>query len=244
MIEVNLIPDVKQEFINAQRMRSMVVSGSIIAMIGAGAIVVLLGIVLGTQRVAEVVQDGNIKQEYNTLQSVKNLGNLLTIQNQLGSVSKVNDEKVVSSRLFDVMNAINPLPPNDIRMSTVTLDPGAKTITIEGLAANSFTATDILTKTITRTNVEFKADAKPDAITSKVLADKILLSDTNYGQDANGAKVLRFKLSFVYPDELFSNAAGQVTIVSPTGRIDATDSKAHVPTDLLAPMATDQKGGN
>jgi len=237
MIEVNLIPDVKQEYIRAQRMRSMVVSGSIFAMIGAAGLVVVLGGFLGMQKVAEVVQDRNIEKEYAALRGTKNIGDLLTIQNQLSKIPDVNKNKVVSSRLFDVMTAINPLPPNDIRMSSVSLNPSKNTITIEGSAAGSFTATDILTKTITKTSIETDATTKP-------LAGEVTLSDTNYGQDANGAKVLRFKLSFKYPKELFSNSVSRVDIVSPTGRIDATDSKAHVPDDLLTPMATDQKEAN
>lgn len=237
MIEVNLIPDVKQEFIRAQRLRGMVVTGSIIAMVGAVGIVALFGAFLGMQKVAEVVQDRNIKEEYSKLQKVNNLGDLLTIQNQLKYIPKVNDGKVVSSRIFDVMAAVNPAPPNDIRMSTVTFDPGNKTITIEGSAARSFTATDILTKTIVNTNVETDMGKTP-------LAKSVVLSDTSYGQDASGAKVLRFKLSFKYPKDLFSNVAKSVTIVSPTGSIDVTDSKLHVPDDLLAPMAIDQKEAN
>ncbi len=243
MIEVNLIPDVKQEFIRAQHMRSMVVSGSIVAMIVAAGVVALLGVLLGMQKVAELVQDSNIKSEYSKLQKVDNLANLLTIQNQLGSISAVNDSKAVSSRIFVVMTAVNPAAPNDIRMSTVTLDPSTKTIAIEGSAANSFTATDILTKTITNTNVEI-TNSDGSGITTKPLSQSVTLTDTNYGQDASGARVLRFKLSFTYPEELFSNAKQKVAIVSPTGRIDVTDSKVHVPENLLAPQATDQKGGN
>lgn len=42
MIEINLIPDVKQELLKAQRTRSMVVSIAIISSIAAASVVVLL----------------------------------------------------------------------------------------------------------------------------------------------------------------------------------------------------------
>ena len=47
MIEVNLIPDVKREYLRAQRMRNMVVSVSIMVMSGAGGASAVLGVGLG-----------------------------------------------------------------------------------------------------------------------------------------------------------------------------------------------------
>lgn len=56
MIEINLIPDVKQEFLRAQRMRNAAVSFSIMIGIIAAGIVGFLALLLGAQLVHENVQ--------------------------------------------------------------------------------------------------------------------------------------------------------------------------------------------
>jgi len=53
MIEINLIPDVKQEFIRAQKVRNAAITFSILAGIVAGGIVVVLVLVLGAQSLHE-----------------------------------------------------------------------------------------------------------------------------------------------------------------------------------------------
>lgn len=67
MIEVNLIPDVKQEFIRAQRTRNTVISFSIMASIAAGVAIVIFALLLGGQGVREILADNSIKDDYATL---------------------------------------------------------------------------------------------------------------------------------------------------------------------------------
>ena len=238
MIEVNLIPDVKQEFIRAQRMRNTVISFSILTSIVAGAAIVVLIAYLGTQGVRETFADNGIKDEYRKLSEIENLNNVVTIQNQLAQVSAINDSKGINSRIFDVLTAINPVPPNDVRLTTIELDPKTTTLSIEGVAANSYTATDVLKKTILNTKVSYSDGSGTQTMP---LTELLTLGDTSYGEDSTGAKVLRFKMTIVYPKQLFSNTVNDVRIISPTGSIDVTDSRTRVPDSLFTEPATDLK---
>lgn len=237
MIEVNLIPDVKREFLRAQRLRNQVISLSILISIIAVGVVALLGVYMGTQAARGYLADESIKKGYSALSSVENVNDIVTIQNQLSQISDINDKKGINSRLFDLLSAINPAAPNDIHMTTVTLDPTNKTIVIDGSAVNSFEATDMLKKMILNTNLKYVDGDNKDA--SVQLTDAIELSDTSYGEDSTGAKVLRFKMTFVYPDQLLSNTVKNLRIETPTGSIDVTDSKLHVPDSLFAERAKD-----
>ena len=94
MIEINLVPDVKQELIRARMIRSAVVSGAIITTIIAAAIVVVLSIfVFGVQTVRNAVADDDIKKGSSQLSSVEDLSKILTIQNQLTKINSLNDQK-------------------------------------------------------------------------------------------------------------------------------------------------------
>ncbi|MDB5168442.1 MAG: hypothetical protein JWO55_700 [Candidatus Saccharibacteria bacterium] len=241
MIEINLVPDVKQELINAQRVRTNVVSLSIIVGIGAIGVVVMLAIwVFGVQTTRGYVHDKTIKVESENLLKVPDLSNTLTIQNQLNELLAMHNDKHVSSRIFDVLAAIQPPAPNKIAISNVTLDSATKKITFEAQAESAYTGLEVFKKTINATKFEF---TKGEQRQSVPLASGMSHGDLSYGEDVTGVQVLRFTISFTYPDELFARTANNPTIVAPT-RTNVTDSFLGVPNSLFSPKAADAQGGN
>ncbi|MFZ1258030.1 MAG: hypothetical protein WAQ25_01010 [Candidatus Saccharimonas sp.] len=240
MIEINLIPDVKQEFIRAQQIRNAAIGISVIVGLAAVTVVVALGIFLGGQTLTENTVRANIKKDYHTLSSVADIDNILTIQNQLASISVIHDKKSIDSRIFDVLTAISPAAPNDIKISSLRLDPKMKTLMIEGSASNGYSATETFRKLILNTTVESGAG---DKLVSIPLTDKVLMGETSYGEGANGGKVLRFSLSFVYPEGLFDNTRKDFRFVTPSDVTDVTDSRTRVPDSLFGEKAKDVTGG-
>jgi hypothetical protein len=241
MIEINLIPDVKREFIHAQKMRNMAITISMLVGAASVGIVVVLGLLLGAQAVHESFARGQVKDQFKALQSVDNIDNVLTIQNQLSKISSINSTKTMNSRLFDVLGAISPAAPNDIKISSVKLDPTEKTLAIEGSAANGFAATETFRKTILNTKLESNDG---DGLVTVPLTEEVTLGETSYGEGADGSKVLRFTLSFVYPDGLFDNTLKSLRVITPTNAIDVTDSRTRVPETLFSEQAKDIGGGN
>lgn len=241
MIEINLIPDVKREFIHAQKMRNVAIATSILIGAIAAGVVIVLGLLLGAQALHESIARGQVKDQFKQLQSIDNIDNVLTIQNQLSKISSINDKKTIDSRLFDVLAAISPSAPNDIKISNVQLNPADKMLTIEGSAANGFAATETFRKTILNTKLESMADGQT---TTVPLSEEVTMGETSYGEGADGSKVLRFTLSFVYPDGLFDNTLKSLRIITPTSAIDVTDSRTRVPESLFSQQAKDLQGGN
>ena len=88
MIEVNLIPDVKQELIKAQRQRTTVISGAIlVSLIAVGLVAVLAFYVFAVQGVRSTMADSDIATKSKKLKSVSHLSNALTVQNQLNNIN-------------------------------------------------------------------------------------------------------------------------------------------------------------
>jgi hypothetical protein len=241
MIEINLIPDVKQEFIHAQKMRNFAITASMLTGLAAVAVVVILGLLLGAQALHETLARGEVDTQFKKLQSVENIDNVLTIQNQLSKISEINNSKTVDSRLFDVLTAVSPAAPNDIKVASVQLNPVDKVLTIEGSASNGYAATETFRKTILNTKLESTVDGQT---TSFPLAEDVLLGETSYGEGADGGKVLRFTLSFTYATGLFDNSFRTLRIVTPTTAVDVTDSRTRVPETLFSQQAKDLGGGN
>lgn len=238
MIEINLIPDVKQELIRAQRQRSTIISIALLTGIGAvGAVVLLALYVYGAQQVVSVLADNSIKNNNDVLSEHQDISKTLTIQNQLEKMPDVYAQKKLTSRVFDLLNAVIPPKPNDITISNllVTTDED-RTIRIEGQAINSYRAVELFKKTIDAAEVTY-VDQEGNKQTVE-LASEISTSDTSYGEDATGAKVLRFTMTFVYAEEMLSVASKDLKVAIST-RGNVTDSYLGVPRSIFADRATD-----
>ncbi len=238
MIQINLLPDVKQEYLRTRRIRNTAISIAIITGLAAGGVVVLLVLVLGAQLTREVLADDQIKKQYAEMSQVDSLSELVTLQNQLELISSQHENKSVDSRLFSFLQAINPAAPNDVQFSSVSLDPSDFTITLEGLTDGGYPAVESLTKTIMNTKVEYVSGQ--EEMTDPV-ASQVAISETRFGEDSSGKRVLRFKIVVDYYEQLFVNTAKSVEIVGPDRRIDVTDSKVGVPDSLFTAPIEDEE---
>lgn len=241
MIEINLIPDVKQELIKAQHVRSAVISVTILIGLASVAIVTLLAIyAFGVQTVRSALADDSIKKGSAQLAAVPDLSKTLTIQNQLTMISTIHDSTKIDSRLFDVLQEIIPPAPNDVQISTFKIDSSADQITIDGQAVNSYAAVEVFKKTIEGAQVSY-SDGKTTQTVP--LATNVSTSNTSYGEDASGVKVLRFTISFSYAPELLSPLSQNVKVTI-ANQGNATDSYLGVPTSIFVDRAKDLGGTN
>ncbi len=236
MIEINLIPDVKREYLKTRMLRNAVVTIATIIGFAVVGLAVVLSIVVGGQVVAQALQDRSIKEEGEQLAAIEDLDKTVTIQRQLEVIDSQHASKEINSRLFDVLGAINPPAPNNVTIATFKLNPEENKISIEGSAANGYLALEVFKKTIGNTSIQIKQE---DEDVMLDLADDMVAGDTSFGENSQGQRVLRFTFSFTYPDELFAVSDSAVTIITPEGRIDVTDSRLRVPESLFSRQADD-----
>lgn len=239
MIEINLVPDVKQELIKAERVRSVVISTSILAgIIALGIVGVLAAYVFGVQSVRGALDDDAIKKGGAQLASVEDLSKVLTIQNQLSKISELNSQKKIDSRIFEVLLAVIPPAPNDIQVSSLLIDAANSRISLEGQTP-TYDTLEVFKKTIDGAVITYKLDGEDQ---QTKLASEISTTDVSFGEDSTGAKVLRFTLSFVYPEELFSPKVPAV-VVKLTNQGNVTDSYLGLPKSIFVQRATDLEEG-
>lgn len=254
MIEINLIPDVKQELIRAQHARGVVISASIFTSIVAGAVVALMLVyIYGVQGVRSALLDGQITSKGQSLSKVEDLSKILTIQNQLSTISTLNSQKIMSSRMFDVMAAITPPGDSSIAFSQINVSPGGVGGTASGAQSTStsggqvqlegqtatYNTMELFKKRIENTSFQYSEKGETKLV---VLASNLSTTDMSYGEDANGNKVVRFTLTFDYPAELFSSATtGQQLAFKLTVNGNVTDSYLGIP--RFTQRASDIQGG-
>lgn len=237
MIEINLIPDVKQELLKTQRARARVISGSIlVTIIALGILVALLIYIYAVQGVRSAVLDGQITDKGAEIAQVEDLSQVLTIQNQLSSISEYNNQKNMSSRVFDLVSAITPAGNNAVSFSRISVGPtltstGTQadsaqggTIQLEGQTAG-YDSMEVFKKTIENTVLQYNDG--DESLTTR-LTQQVNAGEISYGEDAEGKRVLRFTLSFEYPAELFSPKLTNLTFkLDLNGNV--TDSYLNIP---------------
>ena len=231
MIEINLLPNVKRELLKTRAMRNRVISISFLVGGASIAAVVVLALILGSQIAAEAVQGGVIKDRNDKLMAVEDLNKVVTIQHQLTKINEQHSGKKINSRVFDVVTAVNPVAPNNVSFSDIKVNPGSKTITLEGSAVNGYSALETLKKTILNTKVQTTDGDKSSEVS---LTKEIKDGDTSFGENSEGKKVLQFSFSFEYAEELLAPANnGTVSVLTPTGKVDVTDSRQGIPDSLF-----------
>ena len=231
MIEINLLPNVKRELLKTRAMRNRVISISFLVGGASIAAVVVLALILGSQIAAEAVQSGVIKDRNDKLMAVEDLNKVVTIQHQLTKINEQHSGKKINSRVFDVVTAVNPVAPNNVSFSDIKVNPESKTITLEGSAVNGYSALETLKKTILNTKVQTTDGDKSSEVS---LTKEIKDGDTSFGENSEGKKVLQFSFSFEYAEELLAPANnGTVSVLTPTSKVDVTDSRQGIPDSLF-----------
>lgn len=131
MIQFNLLPDIKLEYLKAERMRRLVVSVSILVTIAAVALLIGLFSITVLQKKHSKDLDKDISSASSQIQGHADLNKILTVQNQLKSLTGLHDTKPAVSRLASYLGQVTPTA---VAINNLKVDYTQKTIDITGTA--------------------------------------------------------------------------------------------------------------
>lgn len=131
MIELNLLPDVKLKLIKAKRTEHIIIVASILASAAAVAIVVALFSLNQIQKKHISDLNRDIAKKTAQLKNDKQLKKILTVQNQLNSLSALHSSKPAASRLF---NYLIQTTPSDVTITSFDVDFNAHNVSVTGTA--------------------------------------------------------------------------------------------------------------
>ena len=173
MIQFNLLPDVKLQYIKAQRTKRLVM---VISLVAAALSIALVTVLFLTVQVAQKKHlkdlSSDIVDQTKKLNSVEDLNKILTIQNQLNSLTTLHQSKPVTSRLFGFIQQVTPVQAS---ISKLDIDFSVNTLTIVGtvdtlLTANQFS--DTLKFATYKTAATDKGKPFSNVVTTLGLGDK------------------------------------------------------------------------
>lgn len=130
MLQLNLLPDVKKEYIKTKRTKRLILSISSMVSISVFVLLILIfSFVRFAQKksISDLTKD--IDKEIVKVTSTEGINEILTIQNQLKSLPAINAEKPETSRIIDYLKI---LTPQGVFISSLDLDVTNNTIEITG----------------------------------------------------------------------------------------------------------------
>ena len=188
-VEFNLLPDQKMNVVKAGRMRNTIVSIAFVAAVASLALFILLFFTVnGVQRKQLSDANKDIETANNTLKGVSSLEQILTVQNQLKTLTGLHQNKHVSSRLISYLPQVTP---TNVSIGSLTVD----------MAVNTFIDTLKFTTYTTSSDSSAKS-AFPTVI------------ETNFALSGGGK--VSYLLDVNYDPVLFSNSQAAPTLHVPS----------------------------
>lgn len=216
MIQINLLPDVKLQYLKVRRTQRLVVSVSTLLIVASLFIFVLL---IGTVDVFQKKNLSDLNHDISTytkqLQNTPNLNKILTVQNQLQVLTNLHDQKPAASRLFGYLQQVTP---SDASISEFNIDYTQNTISMTG-NAGSLDTVNAFTDTLKFTTYKKSDGTSANAFTSVVLSA--------FSRNASGAT---YTITASFDPNIFSNGTNASLSVP---NIISTRSIIEQPTDLF-----------
>jgi len=236
-IQLNLLPDVKKEYLKSQKTKALVISTCILVTLGAVAVSALLFLYVTFGQELQMGLIGNdIKSKTSDLNNVKDLNKYLTIQNQLAALPDLHDQKGIYSRLFGFLPILNPSAPNNLKLSTLQL---AATETDQSIVFTGTTATfeslNIFVDTLNNALVTYQQPNATGKTSTKIFTAVIVQSSSL--SEANNVKSVAFTIRTNYNPAVFDARNTGMTASVPN--IVTTPSV----TGSTQPQLFDQSGG-
>lgn len=190
MIQFNLLPDVKLEYMKAQRTKRLVVAiSSTVTVVSVAILITLILVVFVFQKQYMNDLSADITKYSNDLRSTKDLDKILTVQNQLNSLSALHEKKPDTTRIFPYLQEITP---SEVSIGNVTIDFETQVINITG-AATSLSSVNKFVDTLKFT------EYTQDKTTRKAFSDVVLAS---FGRADKGAS---YTVNLKYDPIIFDN---------------------------------------
>ena len=197
MIQFNLIPPVKKEYLKIQRLRdSVILISSIVTGVSFVIFLNLFVYVSFIQNSSLNNLDNIVRTKSSFLSGNSNLNKILTIQNQLSSLPQVESNLPKSSRLFAYINQVTP---TSATISSMAVDFTQNTMSITG-AADSLATVNQFIDTLKFTKyTASQASLSPQPAFSSVVLNTFSYNSTNTASPAN------YTIDFNFDPTIFSN---------------------------------------
>ncbi|HSX46321.1 MAG TPA: PilN domain-containing protein [Candidatus Saccharimonadia bacterium] len=222
------------QYIKAQRQRRLFLTVSVLVSAAAIAILVLMLLVDVAQKkhLSDLTKD--IKSESSKLENEPQISKILTVQNQLSSLTDMHATKPAASNLFDYLNQVTPA---SVSISSFNIDFTQSTVTITG-TSDALSSVNTYVDTLKFTTYTTDASSTPSKAFSNIVLSSFGLNAQNGG--AQSPQAASYTINLSYDDPIFDITKNvKLSVPSET----TTRSALAQPTDLFQSAPSSSGGG-
>ena len=240
MIQLNLLPDVKLEYLKAQQMRRLIIMLSFIVGAAAVALLIFMLIFDGLQKKHLGDINNDISTYSNTLKNEPQINKILTVQNQLQQINSIESKKPAATRLFTYLNEITPVQDD---INNLSIDFTMNTVSITG-GSDSLKDVNTFVDTLKYTNF-----TQSGSTASNLAFSNVVLTTFSRTSQAENGDLATYTITFSFNPVIF-NITDNITLQVPS--IVTTRSEEGQPSDLFkavptpstTPITSTTSGGN
>ncbi len=202
MVQFNLLPDIKIQYLKARRQKRLVLLVSVVVSVAS---LTVLAVLITTVFVVQKKSVGDLSKDIavasEELQDTKDLTKMLTVQNQLKALPQLHEGKPVVNRLFGYITQSTPTAAS---ISRLNADFALQTLTMSG-SADTLETVNTFVDTLKFTTYHTERDKK----TEKTAFSNVVL--TAFARDSKGAS---YTITFKFDPVIFSEL-DEVTLTVP-----------------------------
>ena len=225
MTQFNLLPDIKLEYIKAQKLKRLVISVSVLV---TAASVLLVGVLFSwtaLQKAQINSLSADIQKQGSIISGQTNLNEILTIQNQIDTLTKLHEQEPAAANLSSYLNQIIPVNAN---LNNLSIDFTQNSLVLTGSANSLATVNQLID------SLKFATYTVNGSSTVKNAFSNVVLS--SFGVSTQSTT---FTINLNFDPTLFDNTH-TVTLTVPSKV--TTRSQLDQPTVLFKPSASTNGG--
>ena len=213
MIRLNLLPDVKIEYLKTKRAHAQVIGvASIVTMAAIGLVVLLAIWVYGGQDFLKKDLTEKLQKNAATLKAKPEIDKYLTLQNQLANLTALHESKSDFSRLLQFLPSITP---EGVKFSGIELTADEElgyTLVFQG-ETKDYTGLATLRDTLVNAML---APEGVDVKDGEKLFETVTVATSSIGSSTNGGSVVSFRIETAYNPNAFLASIKNPTVSVPT----------------------------
>lgn len=235
MVQFNLLPDVKLEYLKAEHTKRLAFGISGLLTIIVIVIVGILFSITAFQKSKINSLTADIRQQGSTINTHPDLDQILTIQNQINTLEGLHQQEPATDRLAGYLNQLIPV---NVNISSFNIDFNAHTITMDG-TADSLATVNQLVDTLKFAKYSVKGQTGQTNAFSSVVLTSFGIVQSSSGSSASGSQA-SYSINFNFDPTLFNNV-DTVKMIIPNKV--TTRSQLDQPTQLFKLAPSSPKGG-
>lgn len=230
MIQVNLLPDLKQQYLKAQQIKHLVVVAAVLASLISLIILAMLFLYV---QVVQPRHQANLQRDIDSglseLKSKEDGVKIVTVQGVLEQVPALQDKKPLTSQLFTYLTNVTP---KGVSYSELRLDLINNTLSLTG-QANALEQTNELANNLKSASFSYSQN---DAQQSLQPFSRVVFTSLGKSDQTSASKSVAFQLSMTIDPILFNQGVSNAKL-----SVDAASEKLLLPS--AQPFEANPSGG-